>query len=528
MSLIIPGDEEVVEIINDLPNLNEAKLRNALKEPRLFTGLDDWQFWTFVCLARHVARQKWVAGVVESLLKGDPGNIGKMGALGHPDEQETSGQVPDMPGWNYFFHGTGCNLTNEATGMDIDVDFTRDDQRVRIDPYFYSRFLCSLSKPEFPESILKKADPLRDYWHADLPQLEQLECWVDREITGFAELLFEVLRPVLDLVGALHDQDSPDAKTKLVYLCLHLGCVVHASAVAHPEFLPASLVDEIGKKAHDRMKARAERLSRLLAKPKPGDHIQLEALAELGPDLAKAEVVKRLFLTPVDGAANTALAVLILWDPIDLDSILEKLLEQRTREMEASRVLDAADATVSDSQYVKLARILVFRHRKNLDPGTKQTLLETLPKIKSARQGLAACLVYVLDKGAGLELLDRSLNASIPMTCSEAAAACCLIDSEETKELLIKALEAPEPDNQHVAAWALHRIAGKDTCPELSNWLRRNDGLVDPLGAVSLHGTSAVPMDTRDDFRHEHGRIYLEGAVESLEFSGLSALLKDA
>ena len=113
------------------------------------------------------------------------------------------------------------------------------------------------------------------------------------------------------------------------------------------------------------------------------------------------------------------------------------------------------------------------------------------------------------------------------MTCSEAAAACCLIDSEETKELLIKALEAPEPDNQHIAAWALHRIAGKDTCPELSNWLRRNDGLVDPLGAVSLHGTSAVPMDTRDDFRHEHGRIYFEGAIQSLNSSGLTDLLKE-
>src|SRR5262249_28550913 len=129
MQAFIPDASQVGKVLTILKaNVapSDAELTQLLAKPTIVTGLDHWSLWTLICLRRHLDRQKWVAYVVESRLKGDLRQIGCAGAFGHPEGLPQLGKVPDEPNWKYYFHGCGCCLTNEQTGTRIDVDFTRE------------------------------------------------------------------------------------------------------------------------------------------------------------------------------------------------------------------------------------------------------------------------------------------------------------------------------------------------------------------------------------------------------------------
>src|SRR5262245_24192791 len=84
----------------------------AVRGP-LISQLSRWELWALVGFVRHERRQKWVGYIVETKLKGSGHELGAMGALAHPEGMEQSNNVPDTPGWRYFFHGSGCCLTHE-------------------------------------------------------------------------------------------------------------------------------------------------------------------------------------------------------------------------------------------------------------------------------------------------------------------------------------------------------------------------------------------------------------------------------
>lgn len=117
-----------------------------------------WDTWTLLCLARHRARQHWLLSIVRTRLRADPDAIALAGALAHPAEMPDQGPVPDLPGWIYTFHGTGCCLACEATGEAIDVDFDGDTAD-QFDTYFYAGYLYSLREPDVPEARLAALCP---------------------------------------------------------------------------------------------------------------------------------------------------------------------------------------------------------------------------------------------------------------------------------------------------------------------------------------------------------------------------------
>ncbi|MBL9105349.1 MAG: hypothetical protein JNL82_30700 [Myxococcales bacterium] len=120
-----------------------------------------WDTWTLLGLVRHRARQQWLLGVVRTRLRADPDALAHAGAFAHPAAIPDHGPVPDLPGWSYAFHGSGCCLTCEATGEALDVDFD-DDTAEHFDTYFYIGYVASLRDPDVPEARLSALCPDRE------------------------------------------------------------------------------------------------------------------------------------------------------------------------------------------------------------------------------------------------------------------------------------------------------------------------------------------------------------------------------
>jgi hypothetical protein len=494
MPIKFPKPCTVKDAVADLDKVDASRIKNALHKPQLTTGLDHWTLWLLVGLSKHVARQKWAAGVVESLLEGDLRKIGTLGSLAHAEEADQSGKVPDCHGWTYRFHGRGCCLVNDRDGMEIDFDADEQGDCCKIDPYFYSNFLKSLAKPELAESILQKPSALDRFWHADLEPLKQLDCWQNRKVTENGLKLYKGLRPVFDALSKLHGQPGLQERIQDIFLSLQIGDIVRAADIATSDILPESLVGEIKHAARKSKISRAARLKVDLAKPDGKFGIPLQALAELGSEYSKEDVVKCSFRSPVDGAANCAVEILNLWQLSDLELILTKLVEKRAEEAENKDGLD--DDSPRDTQFVKVTGILLLK-RNELSPKTKTSLIRVLKKIQTASEGEAAFLLYILEKKKGLQALGAALVSEIPLAYFAAAAACFLIGTAETKHLLIKTLQRRGTDleQQHAAAYALSKADPKGEISELSAWQRANDGISEPV-TYSLHAGMAEYVDS--------------------------------
>jgi hypothetical protein len=525
MAIRLPNLEDVQAVLDEAHRLDTEKLKQALDAPRLSTGLDHWQFWLLICLSRHVARQKWVGYIVETKLRGELDEIGNAGAFGHPEGLAQRGKVPDFPEWTYYFHGRGCCLTH-ADGAEIDVDFTDDGESTQIDPYFYSNFLQSLRKPEFPEYVMKKTPCLRNYWQQDLDKLQILGCWNARQVTEFGLQIHEVLTPIIEHLSNPARSSDKSAIHQTLYLLLHLGDHVQASDVAKVSDLAHSIVDELNRRAATAKAARQDLLIDAMSQPSARYGIPLQALAELGPELAKDAVVESLFRTPVDGAANVALEIWSLWQLDDFDPVLEEVVAFRTRAGERSfleRVfrkstepVKTSDDMPRDHQLVHLARLLCLRHGHSLKGRMKSLLTKGLQGIETASGGEAAFLLCFLDMKLGLDALRKALADRVPITNYDAAAACVLINSEETKRLLLAALRLEQLEKQHTAACALGRLPEGHDIPELKNWMRAQDGIADPLGRETKFGEKTVQTYSMSDVSHANMQSAIDSAVRRL------------
>ncbi len=527
MAITLPSETVVSEVLGELGRVDEAELRSALDDPKLALGLDPWSLWLLICLSRHIERQKWVGYVVESRLRGDLNKIGHRGYFGHPEDCDQRGEVPDFPEWNYLFHGKGCCLTHKIEGTEIDVDFTNDGRSTQIDPYFYTNFLDSLKNPEFPELALKAPSALHNHWQVDLDNLEQEGCWLDREVTDLGTRISDVLVPIVDHLCKTHGRSDRESKLQVVYLSLQLGDCVHSEKALESLSFSEGLIREIKGRARTAKTARAKRLASLISGPDGKYGIILEALAKLGSEFSKPDVVKCLFRSPVDGAANRALEILTLWEQDDLDATFEKLVEFRVAERSNSvsfqlfrgkpEQTTSAEEMARDSQFVRLARFILLRQREGLKPATRLLLIKGLNKVRTASQGKAAFLLYLLDRETGLEALNRSLADKVPMSNYDAAAACVLISSKETKQVLIRALKNPQLEKQHAAACALNRLEANTQIPELSDWLRVQDGISDPLGNETKIDGRTISTYTMSDVAHASMQNSIDWAIKDLD-----------
>jgi hypothetical protein len=126
--------------------------------PDPVTRPSPWETWTLIGLVRHRERQRWVADIIRTRLRGAPADLAALGALGHPQDVPQSGTVPGIPEWEYYFHGRGCCISHKVDGSAIDVDFW-DDSAEYFDTFFYKNYLESLRRPEPPEQRLRELHP---------------------------------------------------------------------------------------------------------------------------------------------------------------------------------------------------------------------------------------------------------------------------------------------------------------------------------------------------------------------------------
>ena len=237
MQVTIPDSTQVNRVLHRLASNSppsDLELAQVLNEPVARTGLDHWALWTLICLRRHLNRQRWVGYIVESRLKGDLRQLGCAGAFGHPEGMPQSGKVPGEPDWSYFFHGGGCCLTNDVAGDRVDVDFTRDGGSDKIDPFFYSEFLQSLSRREFPEEIIRRVEPFEHAWQAEIDRLGAANC-VETEhglrLTTHGMRAAEVLVPLSERIGQLLEEESASACRLAPYAAVAVGDVILASRI---------------------------------------------------------------------------------------------------------------------------------------------------------------------------------------------------------------------------------------------------------------------------------------------------------
>ena len=532
MQLVVPNTNQINEVLKRLESNappSDVELNQVLAERPITTGLDHWSLWTLVCLRRHLDRQKWVGYIVESRLKGDLRQIGCAGAFGHPEALPQSGDVPDEPEWKYYFHGCGCCLTNKRSGASIDVDFTRDGASDKIDRFFYSNFLLSLTNPEFPEGQIRRKEPLQHSWQVEIDRLRAANCIKAEHGLQFAPdglRLAEAIEPLSRQIGQLLEWETPTALRKVLYSALAVGDVVLANQFVSQTDIGAELRDRIVLKSENVRQSRLRVLQAGLREKESYGPSYLAAIADLSPELAEETVIKHLFQNPVDGTANTALEIVRAWNRPDVVDVLKNLLGRRYREATGFRSVlgklrlgggKQSDQQPRNYQVTQATRALFQRVRcDSLDPQFRAKVRYLIESAGSAQAGEAALLIYVIDKRNGLQSLRRALAGKVPAAYKDAAAACVIIGSNEAEQILKEALSHSDAQIQHTTACALAAFPSESARDAARNWFTRNDGIKDPLGQeVTLFGRT-TPAYTFEDISHANMDEFFKWSLDKL------------
>lgn len=532
MQPISPNTNKVNGVLKRLESEtspSDVELSQVLAERQLFTGLDHWSLWTLVCLVRHRDRQKWVGYIVESRLKGDLRQIGCAGAFGHPEALPQLGDVPGEPEWKYYFHGCGCCLTNKVTGDRIDVDFTREGGSHKIDRFFYSSFLLSLAKPKFPERQIRREEPLQHSWQVEIDRLSAAACIKTEhglQCTTDGVKVAEAIEPLSNQIAQLLEWGTPSALRKAVYVALAIGDVMLASQLALQTDIGAELRDEIAHESDTVRQARLQFLKTAIGEKDSYGPSYLAAIADLGPELAEACVLAHLLQTPVDGTANTALEIMRAWNQPNVVDVLKSLLDRRYAEATGFRSVlsrltigkrNQTDQQPRNYQVTQASLALLQRVRADsLDPQFKSKVRFLVENAGGAQAGEAALLVYVLDRQSGLQALRRALSGKVPAAHKDAAAACVIIGSNETEQILKEALSNSDAQIQHTAACTLAAFSSEGARDLARSWFARNDGIKDPLGQeVTVLGRT-TPVFTFEDISHANMDEFFKWSLEKL------------
>lgn len=513
---------------------SEAELSALLESHPVVTGLDHWELWTLVCLRRHLDRQKWVGYIVETKLKADLAQLGTSGSLGHPEEIPQSGSVPDEPQWRYYFHGKGCCLTNDTTGESIDVDFTTNGASHQIDRFFYSNYLGDLKHAVFPESVIRRPAPFQDAWQVDVERLIENGCAIDGhafQLTALGVAIVEALEP---LASALGDSTPGDKGAgAVVYGTLSVGDSILAGQFCKAANLSVELRGRIDTEASELVAGRANWLKQASPSPKSAPAIFLTALGDLGPLLAKGAVESQLCRSPVDGIANAAVEIVRAWDLPDATEVLTRVIDFRYQE--ARRLLSwmklrltkgkkETDALPRNHQTVRTVLALLGKNGvTGLDPEMKSRVVFLLERTGGAHAGEAGLLLFLLDRQRGMELLSQALSGKVPAAHEDAAAACVLIGSGESMEILKVGLKNDDPQIQHTAATALAKFPNENATEAARAWFLRNDGIDSPLGKDVTIGERTIPTWSFEDISHANMDVMFDGTLEHLrrEFASL-------
>jgi hypothetical protein len=134
----------------------ERALGGALARTRArpATPPPPWLVWLVVVLCRQRERQRWLLTIHRRLTLDDAGD---------------SGDVPDLPGWSFRYHGIGL-LLEGPDHEQLDVDF-HDPDAATIDSYFFAHRVEEMDPKPAPEARLAAWLPAHTLIIAGVDQL---------------------------------------------------------------------------------------------------------------------------------------------------------------------------------------------------------------------------------------------------------------------------------------------------------------------------------------------------------------------
>lgn len=392
-----------------------------------------WDRWVLVALHRHRARQRFVEQVVRERLSGSPEAIGKGGAFEHPETLPGAGPVPGLGQWRYRFHGRGCCLSHED-GTELDVDFDEHGSR-SIDPYFYGSYLETCPSLDWVERHLADEDGGFEGWKASIPPLAEaglLEGEHRRRVAEDAEPWCEAVSAALDEAGS----DTP-MLPRIVLALEDFETARRLGSVAH--------VDEAERQIDDRCAA-LERRIRERSDSFAGACVS--ALRSLDARRARQLALDDVRDGPVDGVLSRTMGMLAR-DPRPEDGeVVEGLLHR----------LRGNRPPVPHLRKLATRHLIASHRRGTLPERASRTILERLAADQRSGEGHAAMLTYLLDAERGLQRMTAGLRSSVPIACTECAAALALVGTDEAMQALRRSA-TPE------AASVLALLRGEDPEP---------------------------------------------------------------
>ncbi len=223
--------------------------------------------------------------------------------------------------------------------------------------------------------------------------------------------------------------------------------------------------------------------------------------------------------------ANTALAILVDWNDLDVVKCLEELIQRRYAQAFGFRSLAGGllggesrkDKQPREYQIVRAVIGLLQRSRpESLKPELRDRILSLLEATSGANSGEAALLLYAFDNNRGLNRLRLSLSGKIPAAHRDSAAACVLLGTRDAEQILLEALDNSNLQIQHTAACALKRFPSAEALESAARWCARLDGIDSPQGKeVSIDGQT-ITAYTFDDVSHANQDMLFSSALHRL------------
>lgn len=363
-----------------------------------------WMMWLIICLCRQESRQHWLKEVHEKM---------------KDTVVERTGVVPNLPDWEYHYHGIGLCL-NGPNNETIDVDF-HDGTASMIDPYFFAHRVIGLIQGHGPESRLR-------FWLSD------------------AELIVMAIR---DLQGGVLEPDDSHIFKLNENFRSDWDCIKQSDFSNLDSY--NKWLEQIEGVDSDENQAFESWLLEKLNNEKLSA-FEFGAIIKALPD----EIQLLVCSGYLEGEINAKMAMVV------------KTLSTRNDAPE-EKVVKVLDKLNPERHHPFIAHtICSFLLDRGLE---KEKCLSTIKKFSDQRVVAGyggnpydydlALLALIHSPQLGLSLLQRTLRSSTPAAVQSISALLSLIDEDWSNDELLKAVsgEDPEdkPDNlRYIAAALLH------------------------------------------------------------------------
>ena len=400
---------------------SEDLLCEVLRKVSILESDESYTLTVLVALYKHIEKQKWVGGVVASILGADLDELGLIGAFAHPEHLSQEGDVPGLKDWKYYFHGQGCCLTH-SDGTSIDVDFPDGRSNV-IDPYFFGNYLQSIPNLNYLKSRLTKPEPFGNSWTVELPILKD-KGWItkDHQFSLTIEGLVEAEK-LIDLWDEVEGNQSLFAKAHASVL---LGDFSLARLILR-ETNSLKAIGIIEKLAYEYEEKRFLELMQR-AERKEGFDLKdiFRSAASLGDSFADRVVEQAFKKGKMDSMMLFIVELMDKLSPQKYSKQLELLISKAWRGKPPQPAI----------RIHSIKSLMSLYDQESLPIKLRKKFTKALCKRLDRMGDDAGRLLYLFDEKAGLKLLSKCVSSEVPIVRDGAVTTLAAIGTPEAIEIL--------------------------------------------------------------------------------------------